>query len=93
MTGRSGAVDVQCAVGDHNCIAEFDLGLMQMQRKQMEPPGRQFRVIRKLRSTAFQKIRRHLENFGQTLQLRARKEKHNPCTEWQLDVGSGSAKL
>ena len=29
----AGAVDVQCAVGDDGSIAEFDLGLMQMQRK------------------------------------------------------------
>lgn len=57
-----------------DCIADFDLKLMQIERGHSEIPELQYEVVARLPSGEFQKICKDLREFGDTIQMSASKE-------------------
>merc|ERR1712061_542905 len=67
-------VNFQCESSEEDRIADFDLKLMQIESEHMEIPEQHYKVVAKLPSGEFQRICRDLEEFGETMQMKASKE-------------------
>merc|ERR1712014_136686 len=78
-------------MGEEDRISEFDLKLMQIERKHMEVPEQHYKVTAKMPSAEFQKICRDLKEFGETMQIKASKE--GITFSVQGDVGAGNVML
>merc|ERR1712232_939022 len=84
-------LNFQCENSEDDRIADFDLKLMQIESEHMEIPEQQYKVVAKLPSSEFQKIRRDLKEFGETMQVSASKEGIKFSVAG--DVGSGNVML
>jgi len=81
-------VNFQFETTDEDCIADFDLRLMQIQSGNMEIPEQEYKAVAKLPSSEFLEICRDLKEFGETMTVNISKEGIRFSVQGEIGTGS-----